>query len=58
MNNEAGKIKSYNARFIGHVFPGEGYEIAVWKKDSSLLFLAYCEERKTKVLIGQLELKP
>ena len=58
LNNDPNKIKSYNARFVGHVFPGESYEIAVWRNDNKLVFLVSVVERKTKALIGEIELKP
>jgi hypothetical protein len=30
-DNDATKLKSIHSRFAGHVFPGESFEINVWK---------------------------
>lgn len=58
LKNDPTKLKSYFARFIGHVFPGESLIVSVWNMEGSYLFLAEVEERKTKAIIGVLEVKP
>ena len=52
LDNDDRRIKSYHARFIGHVFPGETYEIQIWKNGNKWIFLASVVERKTKALVG------
>lgn len=56
LNNEPEKVKAFQARFVGHVFPGEHYTINVWKEGKTLIFEAYAAERETKCLIGSIEL--
>lgn len=31
LNNDSNQLKVFHARFVGHVYPGEGYKISVWK---------------------------
>jgi len=45
-------MQSIEARFTGHVFPGENLEISVWKEQNKLLFEATVVERKTKAIVG------
>ena len=58
LDNDQTRLKSFNARFIGHVFPGESMDIAIWQNENKMIFLASVVERKTKALIGEIELKP
>ena len=44
-------------RLIGHVFPGESFDIKVWKEGDKLLFLAEVEERKTKAVVGAITIR-
>lgn len=58
LKNDQTRVKSYFSRFIGHVFPGETLVVSVWNLEGSFLFLAEVKERKTKAMIGLLEVKP
>lgn len=40
LNNQPEKIKAYQARFVGHVFPGEKYAINIWKEGNTIIFEA------------------
>lgn len=57
LNNDPHAMKSFEGKLIGHVFPGESFEISVWKEGSKIHFLASVVERKTKALIGVLTVK-
>ncbi len=57
LNNEPEKVKAFQARFVGHVFPGENYTINVWKEGKTLVFEGIVAERETKCLVGSIELK-
>lgn len=46
------------ARFVGHVYPGETLEVSVWKEDNRYIYEAGVKERKTKALIGYIETRP
>jgi|688.fasta_scaffold302084_2 hypothetical protein len=52
LGNDGEKMQSIEARFTGHVFPGENLEISVWKEQNKLLFEATVVERKTKAIVG------
>ena len=54
LNNEPERLKAYEVRLIGHVFPGESFVINAWKEGDKIHFLAEVEERKTKALVGVL----
>ncbi|MCB0371149.1 MAG: hypothetical protein KDD45_17470 [Bdellovibrionales bacterium] len=41
LGNDAERIKFVEIRFTGHVFPGEGLQIKIWKDNDKLLFEAY-----------------
>jgi len=56
LDNQPEKVKAFQARFVGHVFPGETYTINIWKEGNSLIFEAIVAERDTKCLVGSLEL--
>ena len=56
LNNQPEKVKAFQARFVGHVFPGENYTINVWKEGKSFIFEAVVVERGTKCLVGSIEL--
>jgi acyl dehydratase len=59
LNNDPSRYKSYHARFIGFVYPGEALTLSLWKKDDlTYIFEAETDQRKTKVLLGTFELKP
>ena len=46
------------ARFVGHVYPGETLDIQVWKEGERYIYEAEVLERKTKALIGYIEARP
>lgn len=50
--NDPTLLKSYQTRFVGHVYPGETLNIRVWKEGNLLIYEAEVEERKKKALIG------
>jgi len=54
LKNDPDVLQAFEAKLIGHVFPGESFEIKVWKEGNKLLFLAEVAERKTKAMIGAL----
>lgn len=47
-----------NARFTGHVFPGETLIVQMWKKGNQVIVQTKTKERGTTVLKGVCELKP
>lgn len=57
LNNDAEKVQSVDIRFTGHVFPGEGLKIKIWKEGSKLFFEAFTVERKTKAVVGVIGLR-
>jgi hypothetical protein len=57
LGNEPERVKAFQARFVGHVFPGENYRINVWKEGKTLVFEAIVAEREAKCLIGSIELR-
>ena len=52
------QMKSYQARFTGHVFPGETLIVEAWKDGNVIIFQTKVKERNTICLKGFLELKP
>lgn len=54
LGNNSDELKSYEVRLVGHVFPGESFEIRVWKEGSKFYFDVEVVERKTKALVGVL----
>ena len=57
LGNDASRVKSYEVRFTGHVFPGESLEIKVWKDGEKFFFEAGVVERKTKAVVGVLTVR-
>jgi len=57
LKNDPDALKSYEAKLTGHVFPGESFEIKVWKDGNKMHFLTEVMERKTKVLVGVLTMR-
>ena len=51
-------MKSYSARFTGHVFPGETLVVESWKEQDVLIFQTKVKERGTIALKGFIQLKP
>ena len=51
-------LKSYNARFTSHVFPGETLIFNFWKESNGkLIIVGVTEERKLAVLVGEIQLQ-
>jgi multifunctional beta-oxidation protein len=50
-------MKSYQARFTGHVFPGETLVVESWKEGAIVIFQTKVKERGTICLKGFLEMK-
>lgn len=44
-------------RFTGHVFPGEGLSVKLWKEENRIFFEAETVERKTKAVTGVIGLR-
>ena len=58
LGNDSSLLKSYHVRFVGHVFPGENYEILVWRDgNNKMIFQANVVERGTKAIIGTCEIR-
>lgn len=57
LDNDPERISSFQARFLGHVFPGETLRILLWKKENKYIFKAEVIERNTKALVGSFEEK-
>ena len=51
-------LKKINARFTGHVFPGETLVVQMWKDGKNIVVQTKTKERGTVVLKGVCELKP
>lgn len=43
LDNDDTKLKSIHCRFAGHVFPGESFEISVWKENGTFPFSVKCK---------------
>lgn len=43
LNNDPTLLKSYQTRFVGHVYPGESLNILVWKEGNLLIYEAQVE---------------
>lgn len=50
LDGDTGRFTSYDARFTGHVFPGETLVTNIWEEDDRLVLAARAKERDTKVL--------
>lgn len=50
LGGEPERVRSYKARFSGHVFPGETLVSSIWEEDDGLIVTARTKERDTKVL--------
>lgn len=57
LDNDAGRVSSVEIRFTGHVFPGEGLIVRLWKEDNKIFFEGETVERKTKAVTGVLGLR-
>ena len=57
LGNDATRVKSYEVRFTGHVFPGESMEIKLWKEGERWFFEAGVVERGTKAVVGVLTIR-
>ena len=50
LGGEPGRLASYEARFAGHVFPGETLVTKIWGDGDELIVTAETKERGTRVL--------
>lgn len=50
LEGEPGRLASYDARFSGHVFPGETLVTQIWEEEDGLIVAARSKERDTKIL--------
>lgn len=59
LDGEPGGLRSYSARFAGHVFPGETLVTSIWSEDDGLVVESRTAERDTKVLSnGLVSIRP
>lgn len=47
-------VRAYETRFVGHVFPGETIDLALWREDGRIVVDARTRERGTPVVVGAL----
>ncbi len=55
-DGDVNKIKSVQARFTSHVFPGETIQLSGWKEGNKVIFSAKTAERGKEVIQGVVEL--
>jgi len=53
---DANRLKSVQARFTSHVFPGETIQLSGWKEGNKIIFTAKTTEREKEVIQGVAEL--
>jgi len=56
-DGDVNKIKSCQARFTSHVFPGETLEFSAWKEGNQIIFSAKTTERGKQVIQGVVEIE-
>lgn len=49
-------VRAYETRFVGHVFPGETVDLAIWREADRMLVNALNHERGTHVMVGAITL--
>jgi len=57
LDNDQNKIKSVQARFTSHVFPGETLKVNSWKEGNHIIFSTETVERKLEVVRGVVEIR-
>jgi len=55
-DGDSSRIKSVQARFTSHVFPGETIQLSGWKEGNKVIFSAKTTERGKEVIQGVVEL--
>jgi len=55
-DGDASRLKSVQARFTAHVFPGETIQLSGWKEGNKVIFTAKTTERGKEVIQGVAEL--
>ncbi|MBS1692073.1 MAG: MaoC family dehydratase N-terminal domain-containing protein [Actinobacteria bacterium] len=58
LDGDAGRVRSYGARFAGVVFPGETLKARIWKEDGRLLAVLSAPSRDDAVVLSGVELVP
>ena len=54
LDSDPTRVRAYETRFAGHVFPGETVNLALWREDHHILVEARTEERGSPVVVGAL----
>lgn len=57
LGNDHTKIKSYETKFVGHVFPGETLKVKVWNDGDKRYFEVETVERGKKAVQGVLTVR-
>ena len=55
-DGDSNRVKSVQARFTSHVFPGETIQLSGWKEGNKIIFSAKTVERGLEVIQGVVEL--
>jgi peroxisomal enoyl-CoA hydratase 2 len=55
-NGDSDKIKTFSTRFTSHVYPGETYQVELWKRNNTVIFQTKTKERGIVALKGYAEL--
>ena len=56
LKNNSSCIRAVQARFTGHVFPGESIRYLYWIDGNKVLFQGSTVERKTECIVGVIEI--
>ena len=56
--DDISRLSMFNARFTGHVFPGETLKVCLWFRGNNIIVRTTVQERNTVVLTGVCMLKP
>lgn len=57
LNNEVSKMKRFNGRFTGFVYPGDSLIVDAVKKDNLIIYRVKSEQSGKEVLSGSLEIR-
>ncbi len=56
-NGDPSALAKFSTRFLSHVFPGETYQVEIWKDGNTLIFQTKTKERGKVAVRGFAELK-